>query len=55
MDNISELPQEGWPNGVGSRVQAHGPLFESWRVPCGGEGGEFHGLHCAHTLALLGC
>ena len=39
MDNISELPQEGWPNGVGSRVQAHGPLFESWRVPCGGGGG----------------
>ena len=26
---------------------------------CGGYhvegGGEFHGLHCAHTLALLGC
>ena len=25
---------------------------------CGGYhvgGGDFHGLHCAHTLALLGC
>ena len=31
-------PQEGWPSGVGSRVQAHGPLFELWRVPCGGGG-----------------
>ena len=39
MDNISELPQEGWPNGVGSRVQAHGPLYELWRVPGGGGGG----------------
>ena len=31
-------------------------------VPCSsrggyhvGGGGDFHGLHCAHTLALLGC
>ena len=47
-------PQEGWPSGVGSRVQAHGPLFELWRVPSGG-GGDFHGLHCAHTLTLFGC
>ena len=37
---LSLLPQEGWPNGVGSHVQAHGSLFESWRVPCGG-GGNF--------------
>ena len=31
------MPQEGWPSGVGSRVHAHGPMFESWRVPCGGD------------------
>ena len=35
-DRDTKMPQEGWPSGVGSRVQAHGPLFESWRVPCGG-------------------
>ena len=50
MDNISELPQEGWPSGVGSHVQAHGPLFELWRVPCGG-GGEFH-ISEEHTSEL---
>ena len=47
------VPQEGWPDGVGFRVQSHGSLFESWWVPC--EGGDFHGLHYAHTLAFLRC
>ena len=45
-------PHEGWPSGVGSRVHAHGPMFELWRVPCGR---IFMACFAPHTLALLGC
>ena len=52
--NWIPAPQEGWPSGVGSRVHAHGPIFELWRVPYGGGGGDFHGMHCAPHSGFLG-
>ena len=42
---------------MGSVVYAHGPMFESWQVPCGREV-DFHGMYCVShsgSLKVLGC
>ena len=66
FENIFEMKRITYRKNIENGPKRGGPAV--WdpvcklMVPCSsrggyrvGGGGEFHGLHCAHTLALLGC